>query len=206
VPTSTGALQIFLILLPGFAAAYLVQLLAIRSKQTDLDKVIEALLFSFVIYVTSYIFHWGGQPFPSLSLPQTGVAKLHPGNVFALAGVTVLWALAMIIFVNRDGTHLLRKWNITERTSRSSIWNDVFQGIQQKKDPDLGSIVQVELADGRSLQGVVAFYSDTADECSVFLGDARWIGDENATVPINGPGILLTRNANIVSISFLDPD
>ncbi len=199
-------MQIFLILLPGFAAAYLVQLLAVRSKQTDLDKVIEALLFSFVIYVTSYTFHWGGRPFPTMSLPRDDVGDFRPGNVFALAGVTVFWALAMILFVNRDGTQLLRKWNITERTSRSSIWNDVFQGIQQKKDPDLGSIVQVELADGRSLQGIVAFYSDTADECSVFLRDARWIGDENTIVPINGPGILLTKNANIVSISFLDPD
>jgi len=111
----------------------------------------------------------------------------------------------MIVFVNRDGTRLLRKIKLTERTSRSSIWNDVFQGVQQTKDPRQGSIVQVELADGRSVQGVVNFYSDTADECSVFLSNARWIGDDNATVDIKGPGILLTKNATIVSISFLDP-
>jgi hypothetical protein len=206
MPTSAVALQIFLILLPGFAAAYLVQLLAVRSKQTDLDKVIEALLFSFVIYVTYYLFHRGGQAFTFLSLPQNDTVSFHPGNILWLAGITLFWALAMILFVNRDGTRVLRKLNITERTSRSSIWNDVFQGIQQKKNPALGSIVQVELADGRSLLGVVRFYSDTAEECSIFLSRARWIGDDNATVEIPGPGILLTKNANIMSISFLDPE
>jgi hypothetical protein len=206
MPNSAVALQIFLILLPGFAAAYLVQLLAVRSKQTDLDKVIEALLFSFVIYVTYYIFHRGSQVLTFVSLPQNETVSFQSGSVLGLAGITLFWALAMILFVNRDGTRFLRKINITERTSRSSIWNDVFQGIQQTKDPELGSIVQVELADGRSLLGLVQFYSDTAEECSVFLSRARWIGDENTTVSIPGPGILLTKNANIVSISFLDPE
>jgi hypothetical protein len=34
-----------LILLPGFAAAYVVQQLATRRTQSDLERVIEALLF-----------------------------------------------------------------------------------------------------------------------------------------------------------------
>jgi hypothetical protein len=44
VPTSLVALQIFLILLPGFAAAYVVQQLATRRTRSDLERVIEALL------------------------------------------------------------------------------------------------------------------------------------------------------------------
>ena len=97
---------------------------------------------------------------------------------------------------------LLRSIGLTERTSRSSIWNDVFQGVET---PGVDTTVQVELADGRSVQGFVQFYSDTADECSIFLSTARWIGEDNEIVPIPGPGILLTKNANIVSVSFLDP-
>jgi hypothetical protein len=38
VPTSAAALQIFLILLPGFAAAYLVQTLTVRAKQSDCER------------------------------------------------------------------------------------------------------------------------------------------------------------------------
>jgi small nuclear ribonucleoprotein (snRNP)-like protein len=101
---------------------------------------------------------------------------------------------------------LLRKINLTERTSRNSIWNDTFQDVHQTVDPALGSIVQVELKDGRSVMGVVRYYSDTADECSVFLRDAQWVNPENqSVVKVDGPGILLTRNAEITSVSFLDP-
>jgi len=63
----------------------------------------------------------------------------------------------------------------------------------------------VELADGRGVQGIVSFYSDTAEEGSIYLSSARWIGIDSVIVEIPGPGILLTKNASIVAISFLDP-
>jgi hypothetical protein len=73
-------------------------------------------------------------------------------------------------------------------------------------DPEAGSIVRVELADGRSVIGVVQYYSDNADDCSIFLTVAQWVSaDQDKTVDIQGPGILLTKNAAISSISFLDP-
>ena len=198
MPTSEVALRIFLILLPGFAAAYLVQTLTVRAKQTDLEKVIEALLFSFVIYISFYALHprldptliWG-----TISSSQ----GFHLLDLLTLFGVTLGWAFLLIWFVNKDGTRVLRKWGITERTSRSSVWNDVFQG-----DPET-QIVQVELADGRSVQGIVGFYSDTPDESSIFLRSARWIGSDGEQAEIVGPGILLTKEAKIISISFLDP-
>jgi Family of unknown function (DUF6338) len=201
VPTSVVALEILLILLPGFAAAYLVQLMAVRAKQTDLEKVIEALLFSFLIYVTYHVIRGGSQPVAFVG----NTIEFHPGNLVWLAALSFAYALAMTIFVNKDGMRLFRKLNLTERTSRSSIWNDTFQDIQQTVDPEVGSIVQVELADGRSVMGVVQFYSDYSEECSVFLKDAQWVGSDAKPVPIPGPGILLTKNANITSISFLNP-
>lgn len=44
-------LAILLILLPGFLCAGLIQALCVRPTQTELDKVWEALLYSFVVYV-----------------------------------------------------------------------------------------------------------------------------------------------------------
>jgi Family of unknown function (DUF6338) len=205
LPASAVALQVFLILLPGFATAYFVQLVAVRGKQSDLDKVVEALLFSFLIYVGDSLVH-GGKSFISFShSPQGDVIDFHPGNVLWLAGFSLLFGLAMIVYVQWDCARILRKLKLTERTSRNSIWNDTFQDIQQTVDPPLGTIVQVELKDGRSVIGVVGYYSDTSDECSVYLRDARWVGDEGEVIRINGPGILLTRNAEITSVSFLNP-
>lgn len=138
MPTSAVALQIFLILLPGFAAAYVVQILTVRGKQTDLDKVIEALLFSFLIYVTYFVFHRDQQPLNFIHTNQSDSIEFHPGNLLWLTAITLSYAVGMILFVNRDGTRFLRRINLTERTSRSSIWNDVFQGVQQAKDPSPG--------------------------------------------------------------------
>ena len=198
MPTSEVAFRIFLVLLPGFAAAYLAQSLTVRAKQTDLEKVIEAFLFSFLIYVTYSLVHPGQGPLLPWSSTGGRPVLFRPRDLLSLLVITVLYASLLILFVEKDGTKYLRKLKVTERTSRSSIWNDVFQGKEQ------GAIVQVDLADGRSIQGIVRFYSDTAEESSIFLKDARWIaGDE--FIPLDGPGILLTKEAKIVTISFLNP-
>jgi hypothetical protein len=49
MPASTEALGILLLLLPGFSCAFLVQRIAVRARQTELDKIVEALLLSFVL-------------------------------------------------------------------------------------------------------------------------------------------------------------
>ena len=50
MPSSLVALQIFMILLPGFASAYIVQFLVTRRSQTDLERVTEALLYGNYIF------------------------------------------------------------------------------------------------------------------------------------------------------------
>ena len=94
MPTSASALQIFLILLPGFAAAYIVQILTVRGKQTDLDKVIEALLFSFLIYVTYFVFHRNQQPLTFTHTAQSDSVEFHPGNLLWLTAITLFTPLA----------------------------------------------------------------------------------------------------------------
>lgn len=206
MPTTAVALQILLILLPGFTSAYIVQLLATRAKQTDLEKIIEALLFSFLIYVSYGLIRHSALPVAIVQAPNGESFAFHRINLVWLTGLSFFFALSMVLYVNKDGARLFRWIRLTERTSRNSIWNDTFQDVQQVVDPEAGSIVEVELGDGRRIMGAVKFYSDTAKECSVFLQSAAWIGDDAQTeIPILGPGILLTGNAKIVSVSFLDP-
>jgi uncharacterized membrane protein YjjB (DUF3815 family) len=53
MPSTIQALAVLFVLLPGFLAAYILQTLVARPRQTDLEKVIEAIIFSFLIYLTS---------------------------------------------------------------------------------------------------------------------------------------------------------
>lgn len=202
MPTSIVALEILLILLPGFAAAYIVQLLALRGSQTDLDKVIEACLYSFLIYATFVLFTHGALPFdviPAKPPVLETIIQWHANRLIGLSAITFAFSIFGALYINRDGNWLFRKVKVTERTSRRSIWNDIFQREAKKSQ-----VVQVELGDGRSILGVLNYYSDTAEECSVYIAQASWVGEDGIPVRIPGPGILLTKNANIRSISLLD--
>jgi len=83
MPASVEALGILLLLLPGFGCAFLVQRIAVRAKQTELDKVIEALLLSFVLYLVTL-------PFFGYSLPVSWTAS-REGN-FANYVIRLHWA------------------------------------------------------------------------------------------------------------------
>jgi hypothetical protein len=203
LPTSVVALEILLILLPGFAAAYVVQLLALRGAQSDLEKVIEACLYSCLIYASFVLLARGALPFDIIppKLPATDtLIQWHRNRLAGLAVLTFCWAVLGAIYVNRNGNWLFQRLRITERTARRSIWNDIFQ-CEASRD----QIVQVELEGGRSILGVLKYYSDAAEDNSLYITQASWVDAKGETIPIPGAGILLTKNANIQSISLLNP-
>jgi hypothetical protein len=193
------ALSVFFLLLPGFLCVRLVQALCVRSKQTELDKIVEALLYSFLIYVTYALFfhsiplalrveHWGSA--------DRYFIETDTKSLVLLAVFSIAWALLVAFLSNNDTAFsLLRKVSITQRTSRTSLWSDVFH--------TLGGYVQVELADGRSVLGWLKYYSDGPDEPSLFLEDAAWVNAGGEPVQIPGPGIMLTKDSGIRNIHFL---
>ncbi len=116
---------------------------------------------------------------------------------FLVLGVAIL-SLVYGTVLNRDWLYKLLRWfKLTEKTSRLSVWNDALQDIQSR-------YLLVELGDQRTVVGFLRYYSDDVEQASIFLQDAAWLAD-GVQIPIDGPGILLTKEAEIISISFLDP-
>ena len=202
MPLTVQALGIFLVLLPGFASVYLTQQLSFRPKQSELDKVVEALLLSLVLYVLVIPFFGFALPVGWHAAGTSGnlgsyvvVAKWKELAVLALAAV--LLGILYAANLNHDwALKLFRKAHVTKRTSRTSIWGDVFQ--------EIGGTVQVGLADGRSVMGWVRHYSDDPSDSLIFLAQAAWIDESDGLVPIEGPGILLLREAQIQYVMFLN--
>jgi hypothetical protein len=203
MPGTTEALGVLLLLLPGFSCAYLVQRLAVRPKQTELDKAIEALLFSFFLYLIASPFFRYSLPLSWQKRTVTGIEQytfqLNWPYLAALAGLALGLGVVYSANLNHDWLlRLLRKFSITQRTARNSIWNDAFQDIPS-------SFVLVQLSGDRAVIGYLRYYSDEQEDASLFLEDAAWIVDEEGTQePIDGPGILLTKNAGVESVSFLN--
>lgn len=203
MPGSLLALQIFLILLPGFTAAYIVQALATRRVQSDLERIVEALVFSFVIYVCYAQLNRGKLPFTVQSDPNnhgSDTVVWSPLGLWVLVLVTLGFALLATMYIRLDGNRIFHWLRLTERTTRNSIWNDVFETEAIEGQP-----LQVELSDGRSVLGSLAYYSDAADDASLYLTQASWVDSDGNTVEIPGAGILLTKGCGIRSISLLNP-
>jgi hypothetical protein len=203
MPATLLALQVFLILLPGFSAAYIVQALATRRTQSDLERIIEALVFSFIIYVSYIPLNHGKLPFhiePDPAGKGDDTVLWEPTQLAWLAAVTLVFSLVAVVYIRFDGNRFFRAVGLTERTTRNSIWNDILEREAIDNQP-----VQVELADGRNILGVLLYYSDASEDGSLYLTQASWVDAEGQTVPIPGPGILLTKNCGVRCVSLLDP-
>ena len=174
MPGKVEAFGLLLVLLPGLLSAYVVQALAVRRKQTEVDKVVEALIFSLVLYLATL-------PFFGYTLPVSWHEAAPQSNTFlisvrwkqlcALSLSSLFFGILYATSINRDWALGLFRWmHITKRTARSTIWNDVFEQV--------GGWVQVGLADQVVVTGWLRYYSDEAEESSLFLEQAAWITRE----------------------------
>ena len=201
MPQGIQGFAVLLLLLPGFLSARIVQMLCARPKQTELDKVVEALLFSFLTYLlfaatfgTELPLSW------SARIDQNGthyVVEIRRLRLGMLAAYSVILAVAWAWIVNHDSLlKWLRKGRFTQRTSRVSVWNDIFH--------TLGGTVQIGLADGRMVRGWLRCYSDESEDSTFFLEAASWIGENGTLFPVNGPGILFTKESGVQYVIFLN--
>jgi len=118
-------------------------------------------------------------------------------QLLVLAAGSVFLGVLYAANINHDWLMRIFRWmHVTERTARSTIWNDVFQ--------EIGGSVQVGLAGETKVIGWLRYYSDEAEDASIFIEQAAWIDKDGKETTITGPGILLTKNVGIEYILFLD--
>jgi hypothetical protein len=203
MPDKAEALGILLVLLPGFAASYIVQMLAVRRRQSEFDKVIEALLFSFALYLFTLPFFGNTLPLSWRALdanhPDVYQVVIQWKHLASLAALALVFGIAFASNTNYDLlSRLLFKLGIEIRGSRINIWNDAFA--------ELEGFVQVGLRDGRRVTGWVRDYSDEEGVYELFLEDAAWVDENGQDKPVNGPGILITKESGIEYVTFLDEE
>jgi di/tricarboxylate transporter len=128
------ALGILLVLLPGFCSAYVIQQLCVRRKQMEVDKVVEALLFSFFLFLGilpffGYVLPVSWHPVP-VKDGTTYTIAFNAGYLWTLFLLAIAAGAAYAVNINRElALRIVRRIGFTERTARYSIWNDVFQEI-----------------------------------------------------------------------------
>lgn len=201
MPQGLQAFAVLLVLLPGFLSARIVQMLCARPKQTELDKVVEALLFSFFTYLLFALTLGPELPLSWSATAQEGTTHysldIHRGRLALLTAYATVLGFSWGWIINHDTLlKWLRKGGFTQRSSRNSVWNDIFHVLH--------GTVQIQLKDGRMVRGWLRCYSDEPEESTFFLEAVSWV-DENGTLyQAQGPGTLFTKEAGVQFIAFLD--
>ena len=183
-------------LAPGFIAAWVLFALTAERKQTDLQRVIQALIFSI---------------FVKAAVESAESAFLHVGKLasfgywsnrsdLALSVVVALAFGALLSWlVNTDRLYQgLRRLGLTTQTSRPSVWYSAFRDHQD-------TYVVLQLSDGRRIQGWPSEWPSVVGDGHIKLEDPVWldIHDGRQTeIPLTGNTFVLFSVVDVRWIEF----
>jgi len=200
--TTYEALNVFVFLIPGFIASIIFNNLLVRKEKDNFSKIIEALVMSFLIYtvVSGLIGH---SPVILETIKEGNITKYSIRyNATVLLPIALLAIFIPIVFgflVTTDfHMRLFRFLRITNKTSRETVWIDVF--TDQKR------YIIVNLKNGRRVFGWPMYYSNTPEEGMIYLYDAAWIDDQGKYIELDIHGLFLVEPCSIESIEFTNID
>jgi len=189
------ALQILIFLIPGFISATILNSFIVRKEKKELGKIIEALIFSMLIY-TVYSFMSGKSPV-ALNQIEKSITYSYDSKSFLWLSLLSVGIPAVLSFFVTNDWHMkvARKLRISRKTARSSVWFDVFCDVRKP--------VIINFGNGRRIYGWPKYYSDEPENSYIFLFKPAWI-QEGKYVDLNVEGILITPEQKIESIEFLE--
>lgn len=195
---TTETLTLFLLLTPGFISSAVLNAIVVRKPQDTLTNIVEALVFSFLIYALLAPF-FGGSPV-RLHTEKIGEITVYRPDVDPIAllsavGLAIIFALLVGGSITND-LHMavLRKLRLTARTARDNTWLDIF--IDQKR------YVIVMLTDGRRIFGWPQYFSNDPEEGLLYLFEPAWVDEEGNYTDLDVHGLLLLKKELIESIAF----
>lgn len=207
IPTDlpiTTALAILMLLLPGFLALRIRDGIAETRKRSANEAWLPALLFDLPIYLILL----GIAKVKTFGLTPTLSGKdFNPMTVLAALAIAV--AVGVIVGV-LDEKRIIRSFLVVTGISRKgwrNAWADSFRAAR-------GCYANVRLKDGTELYGWPKFYSAGPESCMIFLArrgpqrdqvSIRQPGEKAKEFEIEGPGVLITPEAEITFVEFVDP-
>jgi len=193
------ALQVLIFLIPGFIAAKILGVFIVTDEKKEFEKIIEAIVFSLIIY-TIYSIIPGKSPI-ALNQDKETITYLYNGISFLKLLLLSLFIPILMGWCVTNDCHMkfARFLRISRKTSRNSVWFDVFC--------DKKAHIIINFEDGRRIYGWPQYYSNTPKEPYIFLYNPAWIltdkNEQSVFEDINIDGILISPNQKIESIEFL---
>jgi hypothetical protein len=187
---SQQTLEILVTLLPGFVTAGVLNAVVVQKPKDHVGRLIEALVFSFVIY--SFVI---GVLRISPTTPAPGREMINRSFLLSAIGASLTLPLILGFLIRNDlHTRALRTLRITDKSSRETVWVDVFTNEKR--------YVTVNLSGGRRVFGWPMYYSDTQEEGTLYIQDPAWVNDDGTYTELAIHGLFLIEKDAIESIEF----
>ena len=187
---SGGAIDILLILLPGFVAAGVFHSLAYRPRPSDVGLVVQSLVFAAIVQMVTELIDVAlvGDTGRIDVLIESGIV------VQVLAGLVLGVVLATLS--NHDVLHsALRKIRVTREDAYPSAWYSTFY---RNRD----SYVVLHLDGERRLFGWAGEWPDSPDHGHFRISEAEWLV-EDERIPLDGVTATLVPVADVKMVEFV---
>ena len=189
------AIQIIIFLIPGFIADIVYNGLVVRRQPKEFKLIIEALIFSVLIY-TPYYYFFEALPILFTKKDDLIIYSFNGTSLSILLLFSLFFPIVFSYIVNNDiHMRILRFFKITTKTAGETIWLDVFYTHK--------NFIIINFEDGRRIYGWPMYFSETPQNPYIFLYKPKWIDNENKFIELNNEGILITPEMKIQSIEFL---
>jgi Family of unknown function (DUF6338) len=184
-------------LLPGFVVAWVVYGLTSYPKPAQFERVIQALIYSFLVRVLVEV--------EEIALLQIGkhiqLGVWDKQAELIAAGVTaIVLGFIFASLANSDGGYrLARKIGLTDRTAYPSEWFGAFR----ERINGTPRYVTLHLEGGRRISGYPREWPSDPTTGHFKLVDAAWILDDNSEVALVGASSILIPTKQVEFVEFL---
>lgn len=195
---------VLLLLLPGAMAMKLRDAITGEGKRGFNDALLSASMYVLVVYGLVVLLSLA-RPLGLTPVPIG--TRFNPWTIAAVVGISlVVGFVAGIVDERRWLLKLVSRFKLSRRGWRNT-WADSFL-LSSKQ------WVNVHLADGRQIDGWAQYYSGDAKRPSIYVARGSNPGEEvtilspdgQKETSIPGLGVLITPEAKITLVQFLDPD
>ena len=202
----SGAVYVFLYLLPGFLGLAVYDYLVEGQPREIFDKVVFALSIALVSYlVVSVLFAMPMVPGLALgkdSNAATVLSLLLGRNLVYVSAVSVVLSIVLAFLTNYGiPLWIFQQLRLTYKTSSVDVWQDTFYRFR-------GYWVKITYSDGRELIGWPQYFSAVGKPRELFLREATWwsVDDDGqpTSIDVEGPGVYVSDFTAVTAIELLE--
>lgn len=187
------AIKLLTYLLPGFTAAWLFYGLTSHQKPSQFERVVQALIFTFVIQVFLQPLKW--LIFEANKTVSFGTWG-EPSELFSSFILAIAMGAFVAYFTNNDSFHKwLRQLGFTSRTSHPSEWFCAFT--------DHVTYVILHLKDGRRLYGWPKEWPIDPQQGQFYIQVPSWIDDSASAIDLPQLDGILVHVKDVEWVEFM---